>query len=117
VTTLGNALVQYGADLHAVEVLEQAVALARQAGQSHVFMPAATALAYAYIMSGEFHKGHAVCQEAIELAEAYKRRKGQSLLAAASVYAELAVILGEWGEIENPSNRREGLLASSRASR
>jgi LuxR family maltose regulon positive regulatory protein len=113
VTTLGNALTQYKADPRAIDVLEQAVTLARQAGQSHVFMPAASALVYAYIMVGELHKGHAICLEAIGEAEVYQRRKGQYLPAAASVYAELAVILGEWGEIEEAIQiARKGLTLS-----
>ncbi len=100
VTTLGNALTQYDADPRAVEVLEQAVELARRAGQSHVLIPAITALEYAYYRMGRFRKAYAVCLEAVELDETYQRLNGRPLPAAASVYAELAVILGEWGEIE-----------------
>ncbi|RPI83152.1 MAG: hypothetical protein EHM41_16625 [Chloroflexi bacterium] len=112
-TTLGNALVQYEADPRAMDLLEQAVVLARQARQSHVFMPAATALAFAYLMLGLFRKAHAVCLEAIEVADMYQRRTGQALPAAASAYAELAVILGEWGEIEKSIQvARKGLTLS-----
>ena len=113
VTTLGNALTQYGADPRAVEVLEKAMALARQAGQSHVFMPAATALAYAYIQLGGYHKAHNICLEAIQVAEAHQRRNRQPLPAAASVYAILSSILGEWGEIEKSiQTARKGLALS-----
>jgi LuxR family transcriptional regulator, maltose regulon positive regulatory protein len=97
-TTLGNALTQYQASPRAVEVLEQAVALARQAEQPHVTMLAANALAYAHIRLGSLHRAHAVCREAIEIAEAYRRRNGQPLPSAAGVYAELAGVLAEWGE-------------------
>ena len=112
-TTLGNALTQYKADIRAVEALEQAVVLARQAGQSHVFMPAASALAYAYASLGKLHKAHAVCLDAVEVAEAYQRRYGLPLPAAASVYATLAGILAEWGETQQSIQAaRKGLALS-----
>jgi LuxR family maltose regulon positive regulatory protein len=98
-TTLGNALNQYQADLEAVAVLEKAVLLARQVRQSHVFMLAASALAYAYTHLGKLHKAYAVCQDAVELAEAHQLRYGRPLTAAACLYAELASILDEWGDI------------------
>jgi LuxR family maltose regulon positive regulatory protein len=63
-------------------------------------MPAATALAYAYYRLGKFHRTYTICQEAIELAEAHQRQKGEPMPAAASAYAEQAIILGEWGEID-----------------
>lgn len=100
ITTLGNAFTQYEPEPRAVQVLEHAVALARQAGQSHVFMPAATALAYACYRLGKFHQAHTVCQEAIELAEVHQRQTGQSLPAAASAYAEMAIIQAEWGDAD-----------------
>jgi LuxR family maltose regulon positive regulatory protein len=99
-TTLGNALSQYGADPRAIEVLTQAMQLARQAGQAHVFMMAATAMAYACVISGYFHRAHAVCEEAIASAEAYQRSSLRALTASASVYAFLSRILTEWGETE-----------------
>jgi LuxR family maltose regulon positive regulatory protein len=98
-TTLGNALTQYQADPEAVAVLEEAAALSRQMRQSHVFMLAASALAYAYAHLGKLHKAHAVCQDAVELAEAHQLRYGRPLTAAACLYAELASILDEWGNI------------------
>jgi LuxR family maltose regulon positive regulatory protein len=97
-TTLGNSLNQYAASQRSVEALEQAVGLARQVEQSHVFMPAASGLAHAYIVLGRLHKAHEICLEAIELAEAHQRRSGQPIYAAASVYAELSATLVEWGE-------------------
>lgn len=112
-TTLGNALTQYAANPRAVEVLELAVSLARQAGQSHVFMPAATALAYAYASLGRLHKADALCLEAIGIAESYQRRNYQPLPAAASAYAEHASILSEWGETERSIQAaRKGLALS-----
>ncbi len=71
-TTLGDALTQRQATPRAVEVLEQAVALARQTHQSHVTMLAAGALAYAHILLGSLHRAHAVCLDAIEIAEDYR---------------------------------------------
>jgi len=112
-TTLGNALTQYGSNPDALEVLEQALALARQADESHVFMLAATALAYACFQLGRLHKAHEICLEAIQAADAYQRCKGQVLAAAASAYAEQAIILGEWGETEKSLQAaRTGLTLS-----
>ena len=112
-TTLGNSLNQYEADPRSVDVLEQAVVLAQQAGQSHVFMLAASALAYAYSGLGRLHKAYAVCMEAIETAEAYQLRTSQPFPSAASVFAELAGILGEWGDTERSIQvARKGLALS-----
>ncbi|MBN2549824.1 MAG: hypothetical protein JXB15_11740 [Anaerolineales bacterium] len=97
-TTLGNALTQHTASQSGVDVLEQALSLARQAGQSHVMMLAASALAYAYSCQGRLHKAHAVCQEAIETSAAFPLRTNQSIPAAASIYAELSSIYHEWGD-------------------
>ncbi len=81
-------------------MLEQAVALARQVETSHVFMLASSSLAYALIQLGKLHQAHAVCQEAMQAAEAYQGQKGQPLTSAASVYAQYASILTAWGEIQ-----------------
>jgi LuxR family transcriptional regulator, maltose regulon positive regulatory protein len=100
-TTLGNALIQRENHLvRAVDVLEQATSLARQAGKSHVLMLAATALAYTYASLSRYRQAHTVCQEMLRLAEAYQQQYGQTLPAAASAYAVLAIVLSEWGEIE-----------------
>lgn len=99
-TTLGNALVQYTIHPQAIAVLEQAMLLARQAGQLHVFMLAAGGMAYACIQSGHIHGANEVCKEAIEIADSYQRRNLRPLTAAASVYALLARVWMEWGETE-----------------
>ncbi len=113
-TTLGNALIQKANFLpRAVDVLEQAVTLARQAGKSHVLMPAATALAYTYASLGRFRQAHQVCLDTIEAAEAHQRRHGQPLLAVASAYAVLSIVLSEWGEVEKSTQAaRKGLALS-----
>ena len=112
-TTLGNALTQYQAAPEAVAVLEDAVALSRQMRQSHVFMLAASALAYAYAQLGKLHHAYTVCQDAVGLAEALQRRDGRPLTAAASLYAQLAGILTEWGEIGAAiQTARKGLALS-----
>jgi len=112
-TTLGNALTQYGSNPGAVDVLEQAMALARQAGQSHVFMLAATALAYACFQLGRLHTAYDTCLEAIQVADAYQQRNGLMLPSAASAYAEQSIILGEWGKIEESIQAaRKGLALS-----
>jgi LuxR family transcriptional regulator, maltose regulon positive regulatory protein len=112
-TTLGNALSQYGADPRAIDVLTQAMQLARQAGQAHVFMMAATAMAYACVISGYFHRAHAVCEEATAIAEAYQHSNLRSLTASASVYAFLSRILTEWGETEKAMQAAHKGLALS----
>ena len=113
--TLGNALNQYGASQRSVEVLEQAIRLARQAGQSHVFIPAASALTYAYIQQGRLHQAHAICQESLAMAATYQQRTGQPLSATTSTYAELSSILVKWGEA-GPATlaARQGLALGER---
>jgi LuxR family maltose regulon positive regulatory protein len=112
-TTLGNALTQYQASPRAVQVLEQAVTLARQSKQSHVLMLAASALAYAYAVLGSLRKAQAVCLEAIDVADAYQQKTRQQLSAAASVYAILAGILSKRGEIQQSIQAsRKGLALS-----
>jgi LuxR family transcriptional regulator, maltose regulon positive regulatory protein len=112
-TTLGNALIQYKTRPRAVQVLEKATMLAGQARQSHVFMLAASALAYTHAELGRLHQAHAVCLEAIQVAKSYQRRNGRPLTAAASVYAVLGRILCRWGEVQ-PSLQatRKGLALS-----
>jgi len=112
-TTLGNAMTQYAADTHAVEVLEQAMLLARQGGQSHVFMLAAGAMAFACKILGQFHRAYEVCEDAIEVAGAYQRSNRRELTAAASIYAFLSRVLSEWGELEKAIRvARKGLALS-----
>ncbi len=113
-TTLGNALIQKGDHLsRAVDVLEQAMTLARQAGKSHVLMLATTALAYTYASQGRFLQAHRICVEAIDAADSYQQRHGQPLPAVASAYAVLALIFGEWCEVEKSIQvARKGLALS-----
>lgn len=112
-TTLGNALAQYSSSQRAVEVLEQATTLAQQAGQSHVYMLAVSALAYSLTILGNLHKAHAVCLAAIEVAESFQRRNGRPLPAAASVYIMLASILAKWGQFQSSLQvARKGLALS-----
>jgi len=112
-STLGNALTQYQASPRSVEVLEQSVLLARQAGLSHVSLLAATSLVYACNMLGELRQAHAICLEAIEAAEAHQQRSGAPLPAVASAYAELSVVQRERGEIESAiQTARKGLALS-----
>ncbi len=99
-TTLGNTLSEMEEYLQAVEVLERALSLARQAGQSHVIMPAVTALAYALLGICRFRQARELCLEAIQLAEIAGKRLGEPLPAAASAYTFMARILEEWGEME-----------------
>jgi LuxR family transcriptional regulator, maltose regulon positive regulatory protein len=99
-TTLGNSLSQFGPNLRATEVLEGAVTLARQVDQLHVFMMAASALAYAYKQLGRLTKAHTICQDAIEISESHQKSTGQPLPQAAPVYSEFSSILHEWGETE-----------------
>jgi LuxR family transcriptional regulator, maltose regulon positive regulatory protein len=112
-TTLGNAMIQYRVKAEAVEVFEQATALAQQSGQSHVRMLATSALAYSLTALGKLHQAHAVCLEAIQAAETYQRRHSRLLPAAASVYAVLAAILSKWGDIQaSIQTARKGLALS-----
>ena len=99
-TTLGNALIQRSDDPRSAEVLEQALLLAKQAGQSHVVMQAASGLAYTCILLGKSHRAQRVCEEAIEIAELYQRRNARPLTTAASVYAILSRVWLEGGEYE-----------------
>jgi LuxR family maltose regulon positive regulatory protein len=99
-TTLGNALNQTNDDNRAAEVLEQALSLAQQAGQSHVAMQAASGLAYALMILGKPRQAQLVCEQAIALAEAYQRRNVRPLTAVASVYALLARVWLEFAAFE-----------------
>lgn len=114
-TTLGNALTQYQPSQRAVQVLEQAIALARKVETSHVYMLASSSMTYSLIQLGSIHKAHAVCQDAIQIAEVYQQQNGQPLTASASVYAEYANVLTVWGEFRTAVHfARHGLLLSER---
>jgi LuxR family transcriptional regulator, maltose regulon positive regulatory protein len=99
-TTLGNSLIQISDDPRAADVLEQALKLAKQAGQSHVVMQASSGLAYAYMVLGKNHQAQIVCEKAIEIADAYQRRNVRPLKAVASVYTILSRIWLESGDVE-----------------
>jgi LuxR family maltose regulon positive regulatory protein len=99
-TTLGNSFLQISDDPRAVEVLEQALALAKQTGQSHVVMQASSGLAYAYMILGKNHQAQTVCEKAIALADVYQRCYVRPLTAAASVYTILSRIWLETGDVE-----------------
>lgn len=112
-TTLGNALIQNADDPRAADVLEQALLLAQQAGQSHVVMQAASGLAYVYILLGKSHQAQIVCAEAIEIVELYQRRNARPLTTAASVYALLSRVWLEAGEFEKALQiARKGMALS-----
>jgi LuxR family maltose regulon positive regulatory protein len=99
-TTLGNSLIQISDDPRAAEVLEQALTLAKQAGQSHVVMQASSGLAYAYMVLGKIHQAQIVCENAIQIADTYQRRNVRPLTAVASVYTILSRIWLEIGDVE-----------------
>jgi LuxR family maltose regulon positive regulatory protein len=99
-TTLGNSLIQISDNPRAVDVLEQALTLAKQAGQSHVVMQASSGLAYAYLILGKNNQAQTVCEKAIALADVYQRRYVRPLTAAASVYTILSRIWLEIGDVE-----------------
>ncbi len=114
-TTLGNALSQGYEDPQAVEILEQALLLAKQAEQLHVVMQAASGLAYAYFLFGKPHQARAICEEAIRLAQSYRQYSTRPLTASASVYAFLSRIWLEAGEFEKalPIARKAMVLSKT----
>jgi LuxR family maltose regulon positive regulatory protein len=99
-TTLGNALIQIADDSRSAEVLEQALLLAKQVGQSHVVMQAASGLAYTYAIFGKFQRAREVCDEALGVAQSYQRNNARPLTASACVYAVLSRAWMEAGEFE-----------------
>jgi LuxR family maltose regulon positive regulatory protein len=99
-TTLGNSLIQIPNCPRAVEVLEQALQLARQVENMHVYMLAASGLAYAYLVSGRIRRGMEICEQAMEIAEEYQHRYASPLTAAAAVYPIMARLLLDTGEWE-----------------
>lgn len=112
-TTLGNAMFQDVDDPRAAVVLEQALQLAQQAGQTHVVMQAASGLAYAYVLLGRSRQARVVCEEAIEIAELYQQRNASPLTTAASVYAGLSRVWLEAGEYEKALQiARKGMALS-----
>jgi LuxR family transcriptional regulator, maltose regulon positive regulatory protein len=112
-TTLGNALIQNAEDPRSAEALEQAFLLAKQVGQSHVAMLAATGLSYTYEILGKFRRARQVCEEAIGMAGLYQRRNARLLTASAGVYAFLSRAWLEVGEFEKAlSIARKGMELS-----
>ncbi len=111
----GDMLVGSGNDPGALEVLEQAGALALQAKKPHIAMIVAGSLATAHLHAGRLHDLHGVCLEALEFAEDYQRRYQHPLSASAEIYPLLARVLAEWGENEKAIQMaRKGLMLSER---
>jgi LuxR family maltose regulon positive regulatory protein len=102
-------------DPSAMPILEQALALARQAQKPHVAMIAASALASAHLGAGRLHEVHRVCLEALDIAEEYQKRYQRPLSATASVYPLLARVHGEWGDNEKAIQyARKGFIMCER---
>jgi len=99
-TTLGNALGQVHNDQRSAEILEQALELARQAGQTHVVMQAASGLAYEYMLLRKSRQARITCEQAIENAAAYQQVNDRPLMAVASVYGLMCWVSLEAGEYE-----------------
>ena len=112
-TTLGNSLIQISDDPRAADVLEQALTLAKQAGQSHVVMQASSGLAYAYLALGKVHQAQIICENAIQIADTYQQRNARPLTAVASVYTILSRIWLETGNVEKAiQTARKGMALS-----
>ncbi len=102
-------------DPAALPMLEQALALAKQAGKPHVAMIAASAIASANLHLGKIHEIERVCREALQIAEEYERRTQHPLAATANVYTLLARVMTEWGDNEQAVElARKGVLMSER---
>ncbi len=102
-------------DPSALPMLEQAFALAVQAGKPHVAMIAASAIASANLHLGRFHEIERICREALRIAEEYERRYQHPLSATANVYTLLARVMAEWGDNEHAVElARKGVLMSER---
>ena len=113
--TMGNSLNQYSPNWRAVEVLEQAVGFARQAQRPHVYMLAASALAYALIILGQLDQAMDICKEAIDVADQYKQSTGQPLYSIAVIFAEISKIQCEWGKwVEAFKNAHKGTVLANR---
>jgi LuxR family maltose regulon positive regulatory protein len=96
----GDILSKDRHDPAAMPILERALELARQAHKPHVALIAAAALTLGHLGAGRFRQAHRVCQEALEIAEAYQQRTQQRLSAAAMNYTLMARVTVEWGETE-----------------
>jgi LuxR family maltose regulon positive regulatory protein len=114
-TRWGDILIDKQNDLSAIPILEQALALARQAKKPHVAMIASAALASANHHAGRLHELHRICLDALAIEEDYQRRYNRPLSATAEIYSLLARVLAEWGEDEKAIQfARKGLMLSER---
>jgi LuxR family transcriptional regulator, maltose regulon positive regulatory protein len=114
-TRWGDILIDKQNDLNAIPILEQALALARQAKKPHVAMIASAALASANHHAGRLHELHRICLDALTIEEDYQRRYHRPLSATAEIYSLLARVLAEWGEDEKAIlYARKGLMLSER---
>lgn len=99
-TTLGNALIQSSDDPRSIQVLEQALHLAQQAGNVHVGMLAASGLAYSCMLLGRWQQARQLCEDSIRLAETHQRQFFQPLTTSASAYAMYSRYWLENGEFK-----------------
>jgi LuxR family maltose regulon positive regulatory protein len=84
----------------AFPIAEKALALAVQSRRPHLIMVAAENLANDYLGAYMLRQAHRVCNDALEIAEEYRRQNHRPLTSAANLYAILGRVLSDWGEDE-----------------
>jgi LuxR family maltose regulon positive regulatory protein len=97
---LGLNLERMGDLAAADQVLTEAVALGRRAGDGHVAVMALCNLAATQVIEGELHRAADTYREAMRAAEAYARRAGRQLPVSGYAYTFLALVLCEWNELD-----------------
>jgi LuxR family maltose regulon positive regulatory protein len=100
-TTLGLALQNCGDLPGAGQALQQAVAIGRQAGNTHITVFAYGCLAYQHILRGQLHQAYAICQEGLKFAEeaggeAWRGDFKMPILG--NIYATSSYVLSLWND-------------------
>jgi LuxR family maltose regulon positive regulatory protein len=89
-TTLGGAFIQCDQYREAAEAKHNALELARASGDSHVFVLAASNLAYLYLLLGLLRKAELVCRDTLSF---FEDKEAKQPAAIAQIYSMLSTIL------------------------
>jgi LuxR family maltose regulon positive regulatory protein len=98
--TLGCVLRSRGDFPAAARAFDQAGAISRAAGDSHLEVDVLWEQAVLQLGQGHLHETMNTCEEALQIANRYTRRGGRQLPVTGYIYSLMGYVLCEWNDLE-----------------